>query len=200
MELTESEAKNFWPIYDQYQKELQKINQRIVGLLESYADDFRNKIADRRQGEEADRRGQRDRAGGGQSQEQLRAQAQQSAADHQSRALPANREQNSRGGEVRSRPGRAVGEVRQSVEVECRKPRLRSLRRVSDAAAVAMSGRRTLAKLSLRCFIILRQTTKFLKEEESLDVEPDSRVCRRTALRFGCRLRPDGDSPRCPGS
>ena len=43
MELTESEAKNFWPIYDQYQKDLQKINQRIVRLLESYADDFRAK-------------------------------------------------------------------------------------------------------------------------------------------------------------
>jgi hypothetical protein len=43
MELTESEAKNFWPIYDQYQKDLQKINQRMANLLESYADDFRNK-------------------------------------------------------------------------------------------------------------------------------------------------------------
>ncbi len=41
MELTESEAKNFWPIYDQYQKDLQKINRRMVTLLESYADDFR---------------------------------------------------------------------------------------------------------------------------------------------------------------
>jgi predicted outer membrane protein len=43
MELTESEAKDFWPIYDQYQKDLQKINQRLANLLESYADDFRNK-------------------------------------------------------------------------------------------------------------------------------------------------------------
>jgi predicted outer membrane protein len=43
MELTESEAKVFWPIYEQYQKDLQKINQRIVNLLESYADDFRRK-------------------------------------------------------------------------------------------------------------------------------------------------------------
>jgi hypothetical protein len=43
MELTESEANGFWPIYDQYQKDLQKINQRIVHLLESYADDFRAK-------------------------------------------------------------------------------------------------------------------------------------------------------------
>ena len=43
MELTESEAKGFWPIYDQYQKDLQKINRRIVALLESYAADFRGK-------------------------------------------------------------------------------------------------------------------------------------------------------------
>lgn len=43
MELTETEAKNFWPIYEQYQKDLQKINQRMANLLESYADDFRNK-------------------------------------------------------------------------------------------------------------------------------------------------------------
>ena len=43
MELTESEAKNFWPIYDEYQKELRKINQRIVKVLDSYAADARNK-------------------------------------------------------------------------------------------------------------------------------------------------------------
>jgi hypothetical protein len=43
MELTESEAKGFWPIYEQYQKDLQKINQRVANLLESYADDFRRK-------------------------------------------------------------------------------------------------------------------------------------------------------------
>jgi hypothetical protein len=43
MELTEGEAKDFWPIYEQYQKDLQKINQRMANLLESYADDFRNK-------------------------------------------------------------------------------------------------------------------------------------------------------------
>ena len=43
MELTESEAKSFWPIYDEYQKELQKINRRIANVLDSYAADFRNK-------------------------------------------------------------------------------------------------------------------------------------------------------------
>jgi hypothetical protein len=43
MELTESEAKGFWPIYDEYQKDLQKINRRLGNLLESYAADFRKK-------------------------------------------------------------------------------------------------------------------------------------------------------------
>ncbi len=43
MELTEAEAKGFWPIYDQYQKELQKINQRLGKTLDSYADDNRRK-------------------------------------------------------------------------------------------------------------------------------------------------------------
>jgi hypothetical protein len=43
MELTETEAKGFWAIYDEYQKDLQKINRRIANLLESYAADFRGK-------------------------------------------------------------------------------------------------------------------------------------------------------------
>jgi hypothetical protein len=43
MELTESEAKNFWPIYDEYQKDLQNINGRILTVLESYAADFKSK-------------------------------------------------------------------------------------------------------------------------------------------------------------
>jgi hypothetical protein len=41
MDLTEAEAKGFWPIYEAYQKDLQAINQRIAGQLESYADDIR---------------------------------------------------------------------------------------------------------------------------------------------------------------
>jgi hypothetical protein len=43
MELTESEAQGFWPLYDQYQTDLQKINQRLANVLESYAADFRGK-------------------------------------------------------------------------------------------------------------------------------------------------------------
>ena len=41
MELTESEAKGFWPVYEDYQKGLTAINQRIVKLIESYAADYR---------------------------------------------------------------------------------------------------------------------------------------------------------------
>ena len=43
MELTESEAKKFWPVYDEYQGDLQKSNERLLRLLESYAADYKNK-------------------------------------------------------------------------------------------------------------------------------------------------------------
>ena len=42
MELTESEAKNFWPVYEEYQKDLQKMNERLGNLLQSYAAEYRN--------------------------------------------------------------------------------------------------------------------------------------------------------------
>jgi hypothetical protein len=41
MDLTESEAKGFWPVYEEYQKGLDGINQRIKKLIESYAADYR---------------------------------------------------------------------------------------------------------------------------------------------------------------
>jgi hypothetical protein len=41
MELTESEAKGFWPVYEEYQKDLSAINQGITRLIESYAEDYR---------------------------------------------------------------------------------------------------------------------------------------------------------------
>jgi hypothetical protein len=41
MELTESEAKGFWPVYEEYQKDLTSINQRIGKLIDSYAADYR---------------------------------------------------------------------------------------------------------------------------------------------------------------
>lgn len=40
MQLTESEAKGFWPVYENYQKELMAINERIGGLIGSYADSY----------------------------------------------------------------------------------------------------------------------------------------------------------------
>ena len=43
MDLTESEAKKFWPVYEEYQSDLQKTNQRLLGLLESYASDYKSK-------------------------------------------------------------------------------------------------------------------------------------------------------------
>ena len=43
MELTESEAKKFWPVYDEYQNDLKTTNQRLLRLLESYAADYKSK-------------------------------------------------------------------------------------------------------------------------------------------------------------
>ena len=43
MDLTESEAKGFWPIYDAYQADLAQINRRVVTLVESVAADARRK-------------------------------------------------------------------------------------------------------------------------------------------------------------
>ena len=42
MELTESEAKKFWPVYEEYQKELQKLNERLQSLLQSYATEYQS--------------------------------------------------------------------------------------------------------------------------------------------------------------
>jgi len=43
MDLTESEAAKFWPVYEEYQKDLQGSNEKLRKLLESYAADYRNK-------------------------------------------------------------------------------------------------------------------------------------------------------------
>jgi hypothetical protein len=40
MNLTDAEAKNFWPLYDGYQKELEQINQRLLTMIKNYADAF----------------------------------------------------------------------------------------------------------------------------------------------------------------
>ena len=38
MELTESEAAAFWPVYEAYQKEIGELNQRTLKAIETYAD------------------------------------------------------------------------------------------------------------------------------------------------------------------
>lgn len=40
MQLTEEEAKGFWPVYEAYQKDLQGINKRLLGAIKSYADAY----------------------------------------------------------------------------------------------------------------------------------------------------------------
>ena len=40
MNLTDAEAKNFWPLYDGYQKELEQINQRLLTTIKGYADAY----------------------------------------------------------------------------------------------------------------------------------------------------------------
>ena len=40
MNLTEAEAKNFWPVYEAYQKDLTAINQRMLGTINSFADAY----------------------------------------------------------------------------------------------------------------------------------------------------------------
>ena len=42
MNLTESEAKGFWPIYESYQKDLENINQRLAKLIKDYAKEYNN--------------------------------------------------------------------------------------------------------------------------------------------------------------
>jgi predicted outer membrane protein len=43
MDLTESEAKGFWPIYESYQKDLEGINQRLAKLIINYAQEYNAK-------------------------------------------------------------------------------------------------------------------------------------------------------------
>ena len=40
MNLTDGEARAFWPLYDGYQKELEQINQRLGSTIKSYADAY----------------------------------------------------------------------------------------------------------------------------------------------------------------
>jgi hypothetical protein len=38
MQLTEEEAKGFWPVYEAYQKDLSGINKRLIGVIKNYAE------------------------------------------------------------------------------------------------------------------------------------------------------------------
>lgn len=40
MNLSEAEAKAFWPIYDEYQTELRKVNEQLAAVILSYAREF----------------------------------------------------------------------------------------------------------------------------------------------------------------
>ena len=40
MELTEKEGKAFWPVYESYQKDLGKLNDRLIKLIEEYAKNY----------------------------------------------------------------------------------------------------------------------------------------------------------------
>jgi Spy/CpxP family protein refolding chaperone len=40
MDLTDAEAKAFWPLYEEYQKELEKINHTLGNTIKEYADAF----------------------------------------------------------------------------------------------------------------------------------------------------------------
>ena len=62
MQLTESEAKAFWPVYESYQRDLGKINDRLVKLIGDYAASYQtmtdaaaNKLVDEAVAIEADR-------------------------------------------------------------------------------------------------------------------------------------------------
>lgn len=40
MDLTDAEAKQFWPLYDAYQKELDAVNKQLGGTIQEYAEAF----------------------------------------------------------------------------------------------------------------------------------------------------------------
>lgn len=40
MGLSEAESKGFWPVYDAYQKDLEKVNERLAKLILNYADAY----------------------------------------------------------------------------------------------------------------------------------------------------------------
>ena len=41
MDLTDAESAKFWPLYEEYQRELDQLNQRLAGTITDYADAYR---------------------------------------------------------------------------------------------------------------------------------------------------------------
>ncbi len=46
MSLTEEEASKFWPIFNSYQNEMRKVNDRLVTVIKKYADGYNNNSID----------------------------------------------------------------------------------------------------------------------------------------------------------
>ena len=42
LKLTDEEAAKFWPVYDRYQKEINAIGDRLVGVIQDYSANFRD--------------------------------------------------------------------------------------------------------------------------------------------------------------
>jgi len=42
LELTDAEGKEFWPYYNSYQFDLQKVNERLIKLIDDYAKTYQN--------------------------------------------------------------------------------------------------------------------------------------------------------------
>jgi len=43
LKLTDTEGKAFWPIYESYQKDIAKVNERLVNLIKDYAKEYRER-------------------------------------------------------------------------------------------------------------------------------------------------------------
>jgi len=41
LKLTDFEGKAFWPIYERYQKDIDKVNERLINLINDYAKEYR---------------------------------------------------------------------------------------------------------------------------------------------------------------
>ena len=110
MDLTESEAKNFWPVYDEYQKDLQQ-DRPTARIAPELCRRLPKPVAHRRKSEEAVGRVDHPRKGRRQAAEILRSEGAESVAGEEGSALPADRKRVPHAAELRPRGHRAVGSV-----------------------------------------------------------------------------------------